>query len=213
MDPASRSSIETRKITVRKPPGRSDRGGTVFRQRVAQVKAQLAVPDPADRLDFAAGEMIQADLWFPGRVIPDGAGRLVDLPVLSMVCAFSRFLTAVMLPSRRTGDLVAGMSLLLGQVGAVPRKVLWDNGAGIGRGGKLTAPVAQFAGTLGCPIKQTRPFDPETKGRVERSNGYQRRSFLSGCTFTGIDDFNTQFAVWLARANRRQIRAIAARPG
>ena len=48
-----------------------------------------------------------------------------------MVAAFSRFITAVMLPSRQAMDLVAGMWLLLaGQLGAVPHELWWDNEAG-----------------------------------------------------------------------------------
>lgn len=55
------------------------------------------------------------------------------LPVLVMVASFSKFITAVMIPSRTTADLLSGMwSLLSDQLGAVPRRLIWDNETGIG---------------------------------------------------------------------------------
>jgi hypothetical protein len=53
--------------------------------------------------------VIQCDLWFPAPRIAVGFGEEAVLPVLVMVAAFSRFIAAVMLPSRQTMDLVAGM--------------------------------------------------------------------------------------------------------
>src|SRR3954452_4708208 len=107
------------------------------------------------------------------------------LPVLVMVASFSKFITAVMIPSRTTPDLLAGMwSLLEQQLGAVPRRLIWDNEAGIGRGGRLADGVAGFTGMLATKIVQLKPFDPESKGIVERSNGYLETSFLPGRRFS-----------------------------
>jgi hypothetical protein len=48
-----------------------------------------------------------------------------------------------MVPSRTTLDLLAGIwSLLTEQLGAVPRRLVWDNEAGIGPGGRLADGVA-----------------------------------------------------------------------
>lgn len=107
--------------------------------------------------------------------------------------------------SRVTGDLLAGMWLLLSQcIGAVPRTLLWDNEAGIGQRGRLAEGVAGFCGVLGTRLIQARPYDPETKGLVERANGYLRSSFLPGRQFGSPAQFNTQLADWLAQvANPR----------
>jgi len=136
------------------------------------------------------------------------------LPVLVMVAAFSRFIAAVMIPSRVTGDLLAGMwRLLAGQIRAVPKRLLWDNEAGIGRGGRLAEGVAGWLGTVGTRLVQAKPFDPETKGIVERANGYVETSFLPGRSFTSPADFNTQLAGWLDEtANRRLVRDTGRRP-
>lgn len=156
---------------------------------------------------------MQCDLWFPGQLVPDQTGVLRSFPVLVMVPAYSRFISAVMVPSRITGDLLAGMWLLLAeQIGAVPRTLLWDNESGIGQRRKLAAGVYGFCGTLGTRMIQARPYDPETKGVVERANGYFETSFLPGRTFTSPADFNAQIQQWLTGANTRVHRTTKRRP-
>jgi hypothetical protein len=102
--------------------------------------------------------------------------------------------------------------LLRDQLRAVPRRLVWDNEAGIGRRGYLTGEVTSLIGVLGCRLVQCKPYDPETKGIVERANQYLETSFLPGRTFSGPADFNTQLVEWLPAANRRQVRRLDAQP-
>ena len=186
---------------------------TWFRQNVARIRPDYAPRDPADRIVYHPGDQVQCDLWFPAPRIPVGAGTLVLLPVLVMVASFSKFITAVMIPSRTTADLLSGMwALLSGQLGAVPRRLIWDNETGIGRRNRLAAGVGEFVGALATRIHQLKAYDPESKGGVERVNGYFETSFLPGRDFTGPDDFNTQLSGWLPLANARTVRALHARP-
>ena len=141
-----------------------------FRKRVALLRPEYAPKDPADRLEHRPGDQAQCDLWFPPAPVPLGAGQVGSPPVLVVVASFSRFVTAQMLPTRTTPDLLAGMwSLLSEQLGAVPKRLLWDNEAGIGRRGRLADGVAGFCGTLATRLVQCKPFDPESKGIVERA--------------------------------------------
>ena len=184
-----------------------------FRKRVAVLRPEYLPKDPADRLQYRPGDQAQCDLWFPPTSIPLGAGQVGTPPVLVIVASYSRFLTARMLPSRTSEDLVAGMwSLLADQLGAVPRRLVWDNEAGIGRRNRLAQGVSEFTGALGTRVLQLKPFDPESKGIVERMNQYLETSFLPGRRFTSPMDFNAQLAQWLPVANQRRVRAIAARP-
>ena len=96
--------------------------------------------------------------------------------------------------------------------GRVPRRLIWDNEAGIGRRGRLAAGVAEFCGTLATRVHQLKPHDPESKGVVERRNGFFETSFMPGRSFDSPADFNAQFADWLERANRREVRTLKARP-
>ena len=134
------------------------------------------------------------------------------LPVLVITAAHSRYMTARMLPTRKTPDLLLGSWELIRQFGRVPRRLIWDNEPGIGRGQRRAEGVTEFAGTLATRIVQLKPRDPESKGIVERRNGYFETSFMPGRSFASPADFNAQFTEWLAVANRRVVRTIKARP-
>jgi hypothetical protein len=144
--------------------------------------------------------------------IPVGAGKARVLPVLVMVSSHSRFIMARMIPSRMTGNLLAGMWELLGGLGAVPRRLIWDNETGIGRRNSYAAGVAAFAGVLATRVVQVKPYDPETKGVVERANQFLETSFLPGRAFASPEDFNNQIAAWLPKANARLVRRTGAKP-
>ena len=185
---------------------------TWFRDNVRRLRPEHRRPDPADRLTWAPGDAVQCDLWFPPTRVPLEDQTLVSPPVLVMVAAYSRFTTAVMIPTRKSEDLLLGSWELIRQLGRVPRRLIWDNEAGIGQRGRLAQPVAAFAGILATRVVQLRPYDPESKGIVERRNGWLETSFLPGRTFTSPADFNTQLAGWLELANARVVRTIKARP-
>lgn len=189
-----------------------EHSSSVLRARVAQLRPLYRPADPADRTTYEAGQIVQCDLWFPGKVVPVGDKVLADPPVLTMVAAYSGFIMAVLLPSRTTGDLVAGMWHLLSGLGGVPKTLVWDNESGIGQHRQLTLGARSFAGTLGTRIYQTAPRDPEAKGVVERANGFLETSFMPGRSFTGPGDYNTQLAGWLPRANSRLLRRTGQQP-
>jgi transposase len=182
-----------------------------FRDNVNRVRADHRPVDPADRLSWAAGDVAQCDLWFPPRKILLEDGSRTLLPVLVMTCAHSRFMLGKMIPTRKTPDLLMGSWELLRQLGRVPRRLIWDNEPGIGRG-KVTEPTAVFAGTLATKIVLLPPRDPESKGVVERRNGFFETSFMPGRQFSSPADFNTQFSEWLSSANSRVVRTIKTSP-
>lgn len=191
----------------------------VLSGRVAELRPAYLPPDPASRTSYAAGEIAQCDLWFPPIQLPVGFGQVrrpTQLPVLTMITGYARWLLAVLIPTRRAEDLFAGWWQLIEQLGAVPRVLVWDGEGAIGRwrGGRaeLTAECQAFRGTLGSKVIICRPADPEAKGLIERAHDYLERSFLPGRTFTGPADFNTQLSRWLGLVNTRWRRALGCAP-
>ena len=183
-----------------------------FRENVKRLRPEHRKVDPADRLVWEPGDAAQCDLWFPPRKIPleDGTAKL--LPVLVITAAYSRFILGRMLPTRQTEDLLLGQWQLIQQLGRVPRRLIWDNEPGIGRGQRRAEGVASFMGTLATRLVLLPPRDPESKGVVERRNGWFETSFMPARTFTSPADFTEQFASWLELANARTVRTIKAAP-
>lgn len=183
-----------------------------LKKLLARIRPEYKGIDPVDRVTYEPGQLTQCDLWFPEPRIPVGPGQLRVLPVLVMTLAFSRFMTATMIPSRQAGDILSGMWTLIEGVGRVTKSLLWDRESAIGGTGRVSMPAAAFAGTLATQIKLAPPRDPEFKGMVERNNGFLETSFLPGRRFASPADFNAQLDDWLARANARTVRSISGRP-
>jgi transposase len=191
----------------------------VLSGRVAELRPVYLPPDPVSRTSYDAGEIAQCDLWFPPIELPVGFGqtrRPAQLPVLTMVTGYSRWLSAVLIPTRAAADLFAGWWQLIAALGSAPRVLVWDGEGAIGRwrGGRveLTAECQAFRGTLGVRVLVCKPADPEAKGLIERCHDYLERSFLPGRSFSSPAEFNTQLQQWLALVNTRPRRALGCAP-
>src|SRR3954453_7808550 len=149
--------------------------------------------------------------------MPVGYGQVrtaTQLPVLTMVCGYSRWASAWLIPTRSAEDLYAGWWQHISALGATPRVLVWDGEGAIGRWRarqpELTAACQAFRGTLAAKVLICKPGDPEAL--VERFHDYLERAFLPGRVFASPADFNTQLADWLVRANHRQHRVLGCRP-
>jgi transposase len=110
-----------------------DRGLTVLKDRVRELRPAYLPPDPASRTAYDPGELAQCDFWFPPVTVPVGFGQErgpARLPVLTMVSGYPRWLSAVLVPSRHSQDLFAGWWQLISALGGGAA------GAGVGRGGR-----------------------------------------------------------------------------
>jgi transposase len=187
--------------------------------RVARLRPYYLPPDPAGRTTYEPGEIAQCDFWFPDIVLPVGFGHVrtaKQLPVLTMVCGYSRWASGVLVPSRAAEDLYAGWWELISALGATPRVLVWDGEGAVGRWRhrqpELTAECHGFRGTLGAKVLVCKPADPEAKGLVERFHDYLEKAFLPGRVFASPADFNTQLQDFLVRANTRRHRVLGCRP-
>ncbi len=133
-----------------------------------------------------------------------------------MVTGYSRWLSAMPIPTRRAENLFAGWWRLNEGLGAVPRTLVWAGEGAIGRnrGGRieLSGDCQAFRGVLGTKIIVLKPAEPEHKGIIERAHDYLERSFLPGRVFTRPGDFNVAMQGWLAQVNGRKRRALGCAP-
>jgi transposase len=193
-----------------------DRSMTMLKDRVRDLRPLYLPADPCQRTDYRPGELAQWDLWFPATKIPLGQAQEAILPVIVGVSGYSRHIVARMIPSKEAHDILLGHLACLLELGAVPRKGVYDNEAALvsRHNGKatLTEPFQRFRGTLGMGVVICTPGDPEAKGLVERANGYLETSFLPGRRFSSPADFNAQLALWLRRANNRVHSTLRCRP-
>lgn len=196
-----------------------ERGLTVFKERVAELRPVYLPPDPAGRTTYVAGEIAQCDLWFPPIELPVGFGQVrrpALLPVLTMITGYSRWLSALLLPTRSAADLFTGWWQLIEALAAVPRVLVWDGEGAIGRwrAGRveLTGECQAFRGTLGVKVVVCKPADPEAKGLIERCHDHLERSFLPGRSFASPMDFNAQLQQWISVVNTRRRRALGCAP-
>jgi O-antigen/teichoic acid export membrane protein len=172
-------------------------------------------PHPQDlgRSKYQPGEVVQCGLWFPPVEIPVGFGQIrsaSQLPVLTMITGYSRWLTATLIPSRHTKDILAGSWELLTILGAVPRVMTWDADSAVCRSESgrilLSDECAGFFDALGTKLVIGRSADPHTRSLIEEAQAHLERSFLSGRVFTSPEDFNTQLRTWLKMRNTFQRR-------
>jgi transposase len=199
-----------------------DRSMTVFRTKVADLRSAYLPVDPVGRTRYEPGHRAQNDFWFPDIEIPVGHGTVASgasvPPVLVMASCYSRWMLALMIPSRHAEDLVLGTWQLLQQLGGVPRQMIWDNEAGVGKyqGGRrpprLSRQFAEFRGMLGCEVVVLPPREPEHKGIVERNNDYLETAFLPAREFSSPADFNAQAGEWTLLANSRRKRVLGCAP-
>jgi O-antigen/teichoic acid export membrane protein len=189
-----------------------DHSVQILLDRVTELRSVYSLPPHnRSRTSYLVGETAQCGLWFPPIEVPVGFGQTrspQQLPVLTMITGYSRWLSAMLIPSRNAGDLFAGLWQLLSTLGAVPRALTWDGEGAIGRWEagrvKLTEECSEFSHALGTKTIIGRSADPDTRWLVERSHAYLERSFLSGRSYASPMDFNAQLRDWLDTTNTRR---------
>ena len=193
------------------------RGMSVFRERVAELRPLYVPLQAFGRTSYRPGELAQWDLWEPPVDIPLGYGQAARLQVLVGVACFSRYILAELIGTKSSEDVLCGHLRLVVELGAVPKKGVYDGEPAISsrRRGQVvyTDAYLRLKGGLGMGSIVLAKGHPERKGVVERANEYLETSFLPGRRFSSPADFNAQLSEWLAeRANVRVHETTRARP-
>jgi transposase len=190
-------------------------GKTILDDYLREVRP-LFLPRPRtfQRSSYRPGALCQFDLWEPSHEIPVGAGQTRRGYVVIGCLAYSRAGAGALVFSKEAPDLLYGIGRCLARLGGLPGTLVWDReGALHAGGGRPTEPFAAFCGELGVGWRILEAHDPQSKGVVERLQGYAETSFEPGRSFAGELDYQVQLDLWFdERANVRFHRTLRCRP-
>src|SRR5438093_746392 len=173
-------------------------GKTIVDGYLREVRP-LFLPRPRtfQRTSYRPGALCQFDLWEPAREIPVGCGQTRRGYVVVGCLPYSRAGAGTLLFSKEAPDLLCGIGRCLARLGGLAETLVWDReGALHAGGGQPTEPFAGFCGQLAVGWRFLEPRDPQSKGVVERLQGYAETSFEPGRSFVGERDYQQQLDRW-----------------
>jgi transposase len=187
---------------------------TVVDDYLREVRPLFAAPRRTfQRTVYRPGEVCQFDVWEPRAQIPVGHGHTRQGWVVIACLGYSRAGAGVLVFSKQTEDLLAGIAGCLTRLGALPRTLVWDRQAGIhGHQGRPSDAFAAFCGQLRVGWRFCEGGDPQAKGAVERLQGYAETNFEPGRMFANELDFQDQIDGWFEKVNARTHKTLRERP-
>ena len=189
-------------------------GKTILDDYLREVRPLFLRQRTFQRTRYRPGVLCQFDLWQPSREIPVGCGQTRRGYVVVGCLPYSRAGAGTLVFSKEAPDLLYGIGDCLAKLGALPGTLVWDREGALHAGdGRPTQPFAAFCGELRVGWRFLEPCDPQSKGVVERLQGYLETSFEPGRSFAGEFDFQEQLDRWFCeRANLRFHRTLRCRP-
>jgi transposase len=175
----------------------------------------VRAPDPLVRFETAAGDQMQVD-WIEFRR-RKGAGLFAFVATLG----YSRATYVEFVSDMRLDTLLACHANCFVWFGGVPGRALYDNMKTVVLERDAYGPkqhrfqpgFMDFAGHYGFRPELCRPYRAKTKGKVERMNGYIRRSFyvplVARLKSVGLEldvvTANTEVWRWLREVAHRRL--------
>lgn len=190
---------------------------TIVKDHVAKVRPQFLAARARQRTSYLPGEIGHADWWEPGLRIPVGKGATRKLYALVATLPHSAAHAVVFTHSKTLADVRPAFVGCFARLGGVPEAVVVDNDSSIvasgrGRTARLHDEIAALFGHLGAKVIVLEPGRPESKGQVERTNGYLETSFLPLRRFDSLQDVQDQHDVWAREvAHHRHHRRVGGR--
>ena len=167
------ATVLYREIAAQGYPG----GISQLRSFLRRIKPSVA-PEPVVRFETAPGEQLQVD-WVEFR---KGSGPHY---AFCATLGYSRASYVEFVSDMKVSALIDCHQKAFAALGGVPRRILYDNMKTVVLERDIDGPGAHryhagfldYAKHCGFVIKLCRPYRARTKGKVERFNGYLRRSF------------------------------------
>lgn len=190
---------------------------TIVKDHVAKVRPQFLAARARQRTSYLPGEIGHADWWEPDLRIPVGKRATRKLYALVATLPHSAAHAVVFTHSKTLADVRPAFVGCFARLGGVPEAVVVDNDSSIvasgrGRTARLHDEIAALFGHLGAKVIVLEPGRPESKGQVERTNGYLETSFLPLRRFDSLQDVQDQHDVWAREvAHHRHHRRVGGR--
>ena len=187
---------------------------TVVDDYLREVRPLFAPPPRTfQRTVYRPAEICQFDVWQPRAEVPVGHGQTRQGWVVIACLGYSRAGAGMLIFSKQTEDLLAGIAGCIERLGGLPQVLVWDRQAGIhGHAGRPSEAFAAFCGQLKIAWRFCEPADPQAKGAVERLQGYAETNFEPARRFANDLDFQDQLDAWFAKVNARTHKTLRARP-
>jgi transposase len=211
---ASDGEVPSQVIRERIAEAGYEGGKTICDDYVRELRPVFRPPRTFQRTHYEPAELVQFDLWEPSAPIPVGHGQTRRGWVVTCCSGYSRAGAGALIFSKEAPDVLWGMGRCLAELGALPRKVVWDREGAIHRGGgQPSDEFAAFCGVLGLGWVILDAGDAQAKGMLERLHDFIERSFEPARLFASELDFQAQLDRWFAeRANARTHRTLRAVP-
>ncbi len=194
-------------------------GITILKEHVATLRPAFLAARSFQRTSYLPGELAHGDWWELGNKIPVGGSARRKAYGWVTTLPHSAAHAVVYSLSKTMADLLQAVLGCFIRLGGVPEAMVVDNDSsiiagGVGKRAILHPEVAALCGYLGMRLIVLEPGKPESKGQVERTNGYLETSFLPLRSFTDLDDLQTQSDGWTTDvAYRRHHRRVGGRVG
>lgn len=156
-----------------------------------------AIPDPP------MGEQAQVDfgqIWVENR-----SGQRVKLYVIAFVLSHSRYKYMEWWDRPYTAkDVIQAHEHAFQFFGGKPKTIVYDQDRAVfvsENYGELifTAEFEAYRQSQHFKIHACRPYDPESKGRIENVIGFIKNNFAKNRLYTNLDSWNEQALSWLRR--------------
>jgi transposase len=160
------------------------------------------------RYETPPGKQAQVDWAQIGTYEEDGERHRLYAFVFTLGC--SRALFADACTSQSMSVFLRMHEAAFLELGGVPSEILYDwmktVASGVDERGEVrwNPKFLDFASHWGFTPKLCHPYRPQTKGKIESSVGYVRKSFVTGLKAVSVSDTSRQLKSWVWEvANRR----------
>lgn len=137
-------------------------------------------------------------------------GKVRKLYCFLMILGYSRARYIEFVTDMTTNTLIKCHINAFRYLGGYPEEILYDNMKQVvikrllkQDESELNKQFEDFAGFYGFKPILCRPYRGQTKGKVERTVSYVRSNFMTGITYSSLDDLNGKAIAWCNKVNAK----------